>query len=141
MNEPAPGKKRSQVDEYLDFYNGPGVQHIAIATDDIIASVAAHRGREASSSCGRPTAILRAGFRERLETSLIDFDDLARPPASWLTGTRTAICCRSSPSMNQDRPTVFFELIERHGSQGFGNGNFKALFVALEREQARRGNL
>jgi 4-hydroxyphenylpyruvate dioxygenase len=138
LNEPAAGKRKSQIDEYLEFYGGPGVQHIALATDDIVASV---------------RAMTAAGV-EFLATPGSYYDDLG----SWVGDTRVPIgelrelriladrdedgyLLQIFTQPVQDRPTVFFELIERHGSQGFGKGNFKALFEAIEREQARRGNL
>ena len=138
LNEPAVGKRKSQIDEYLEFYAGPGVQHIALATGDIVASV---------------RAMTAAGV-EFLATPSSYYDELG----SWAGQTRVSIdelrelgiladrdedgyLLQIFTQPVQDRPTVFFELIERHGSQGFGKGNFKALFEAIEREQARRGNL
>ena len=138
LNEPAVGKRKSQIDEYLEFYGGPGVQHIALATDDIVASV---------------RAMTAAGV-EFLATPGSYYDELG----SWVGQTRVSLddlrelgiladrdedgyLLQIFTQPVQDRPTVFFELIERHGSQGFGKGNFKALFEAIEREQARRGNL
>jgi 4-hydroxyphenylpyruvate dioxygenase len=138
LNEPAAGKRKSQIDEYLEFYGGPGVQHIALATDDIVASV---------------RAMTAAGV-EFLATPGSYYDELG----SWVGQTRVPVdelrelgiladrdedgyLLQIFTQPVQDRPTVFFELIERHGSQGFGKGNFKALFEAIEREQARRGNL
>ena len=138
LNEPAIGKRRSQIDEYLEFYGGPGVQHIALATDDIVASVRA----------------MKAAGVEFLTTPGSYYDELG----SWVGQTRVHVdelrelgiladrdedgyLLQIFTQPVQDRPTVFFELIERHGSEGFGKGNFKALFEAIEREQARRGNL
>jgi 4-hydroxyphenylpyruvate dioxygenase len=138
LNEPAAGKRKSQIDEYLEFYGGPGVQHIALATDDIVASVRA----------------MTATGVEFLATPASYYDELG----SWVGETRVPLdelrelgiladrdedgyLLQIFTQPVQDRPTVFFELIERHGSQGFGKGNFKALFEAIEREQARRGNL
>ncbi|MGO9198444.1 MAG: 4-hydroxyphenylpyruvate dioxygenase [Acidimicrobiales bacterium] len=138
INEPAPGKRRSQVDEYLDFYSGPGVQHIAINTDDIIASVTALEARGVEFM--RVPGTYYADLRERFADVRLDVDALER---HGILADRDdeGYLLQIFSRMNQDRPTVFFELIERHGSRGFGNGNFKALFVALEREQDRRGNL
>lgn len=138
LNEPSPGKKKSQIDEYLEFYGGPGVQHIALATDDIVASV-------------RDMSAAGVGF---LKTPDTYYDELG----NWVGQTRVPLdtlrdmgiladrdedgyLLQIFTAPVQDRPTVFFELIERHGSQGFGKGNFKALFEAIEREQERRGNL
>jgi 4-hydroxyphenylpyruvate dioxygenase len=138
INEPAPGKKKSQIDEYLEFYGGPGVQHIALATDDIVGAV---RG-------------MRAAGVQFLDTPASYYETLGgwagdtRVPLAELRELRLLVdrdedgyLLQIFTKPVQDRPTVFFELIERHGSQGFGKGNFKALFEAIEREQARRGNL
>jgi 4-hydroxyphenylpyruvate dioxygenase len=138
INEPAAGKKKSQIDEYLEFYRGPGVQHIALACDDIVAAV---RG-------------MRAAGLDFLDSPDSYYDTLGE----WVGDTRIPLdelrenkiladrdedgyLLQIFTKPVQDRPTVFFELIERHGSQGFGKGNFKALFEAIEREQSRRGNL
>ena len=138
LNEPAVGKRKSQIDEYLEFFGGPGVQHLALATDDIVASVRA----------------MKAAGVEFLASPGSYYDELG----SWVGQTRVPLdelrelgiladrdedgyLLQIFTQPVQDRPTVFFELIERHGSQGFGKGNFKALFEAIEREQARRGNL
>jgi 4-hydroxyphenylpyruvate dioxygenase len=138
INEPAEGKKRSQIDEYLDFYGGPGVQHIAIQTGDIVASVRALRARGIEFM--RVPDTYYAELADRFRDVDLDLDSLAelgvladRDDEGYLL--------QIFSRMAQDRPTVFFELIERHGARGFGEGNFKALFVALEREQALRGNL
>ena len=138
INEPAAGKKKSQIDEYLEFYGGPGVQHLALATDDIVGAV---RGMKAAGvqfldtpdsyyeTLGEWVGDTRVPLQE-----LHDLKILAdRDEDGYLLQIFTKPV--------QDRPTVFFELIERHGSQGFGKGNFKALFEAIEREQERRGNL
>lgn len=138
INEPAEGKKKSQVEEYLDFYNGEGVQHVAIATNDIVASVTElqKRGIEFLNipESYYETVLDRVGkIDEDIEPLkrlgiLIDRDD---------EGYLLQIF--SKPL--EDRPTVFFEIIQRKGAQSFGKGNFKALFEALEREQDARGNL
>ncbi|WP_191305761.1 4-hydroxyphenylpyruvate dioxygenase [Lentzea cavernae] len=140
LNEPAIAKKKSQIDEYLEFYEGAGVQHIALATNDIIATVTA----------------MRDGGVEFLETPDSYYDDPAlrarigevRVPIETLKEHRILVDRDEDGYLLQiftkpigDRPTVFYELIERHGSLGFGKGNFKALFEAIEREQERRGNL
>ncbi len=138
LNEPAVAKKKSQIDEYLEFYGGPGVQHIALATNDIVGTVRA----------------MRAAGVEFLDTPDSYYDTLGE----WVGETRVPVdvlrelriladrdedgyLLQIFTKPVQDRPTVFFELIERHGSMGFGKGNFKALFEAIEREQERRGNL
>ena len=138
INEPAEGKKRSQIDEYLDFYGGPGVQHIAIQTGDIVASVRALRARGIEFMRVPDTyyAELADRFRD-VDLDLDSLEELGVLADRDDEGYLLQIFSR----MAQDRPTVFFELIERHGARGFGEGNFKALFVALEREQALRGNL
>jgi len=138
INEPAAGKKKSQIDEYLEFYGGPGVQHIALRTDDIVATVRAMRaaGVEFLSAPGSYYDALGEWVGEtRVPLGVLrELGILAdRDEDGYLLQIFTKPV--------QDRPTVFFELIERHGSQGFGKGNFKALFEAIEREQARRGNL
>jgi 4-hydroxyphenylpyruvate dioxygenase len=138
LNEPALGKKKSQIDEYLEFYGGPGVQHIALTTDDIVRTV----------------KTMTAAGVEFLATPDSYYDELG----SWVGETRVPLdqlrehriladrdedgyLLQIFTKPVQDRPTVFFEVIERHGSDGFGKGNFKALFEAIEREQAKRGNL
>jgi 4-hydroxyphenylpyruvate dioxygenase len=138
INEPAEGKKKSQVEEYLEFYNGEGVQHVAIATDDIVKTVSElqRRGVEFLKvpSSYYDDVLDRVGkIQEDLEPLkelgiLIDRDN---------EGYLLQIF--SKPL--QDRPTLFFEIIQRRGAKSFGKGNFKALFEALEREQALRGNL
>lgn len=138
INEPASGKKKSQIEEYLDFYKGAGVQHIAIATDDIIHTVGELRNRGVEFLHVPETyyedVMQRVGhINEDLQelkklNILIDRDE---------EGYLLQIF--SKPI--QDRPTLFFEIIERNGAKSFGKGNFKALFESIEREQALRGNL
>jgi 4-hydroxyphenylpyruvate dioxygenase len=138
INEPAEGLKKSQIEEYLDFNNGAGVQHIAIATDDIVATVSALRANgvqflETPASyydelTARVGAIDEVVATLRELSILVDRDDL---------GYMLQIFTKPL----QDRPTLFFEIIQRKGSLSFGKGNFKALFVAIENEQARRGTL
>ncbi|HUC56524.1 MAG TPA: 4-hydroxyphenylpyruvate dioxygenase [Streptosporangiaceae bacterium] len=138
INEPAIGKKKSQIDEYLEFYGGAGVQHIALETDDIVSAVRRMRAAGVSflgtpdsyyDTLGQWAGDTRVPLDELRELRILaDRDE---------DGYLLQIFTRPV----QDRPTVFFELIERHGSEGFGKGNFKALFEAIEREQARRGNL
>ncbi|KAI0549544.1 4-hydroxyphenylpyruvate dioxygenase [Xylaria curta] len=144
INEPAPGKKKSQIEEFVIFNSGPGVQHIALLTDDIVATVSAMRARGVEFISVPPTYY--ETLRHRLKTEkrswelaqdldtierlsiLIDYDE-----GGYLLQLFT------KPVM--DRPTVFIEIIERHDFEGFGAGNFKSLFESIEREQAQRGNL
>ncbi len=138
INEPAEGKKKSQIDEYLDWYNGPGIQHIAMNTKDICATVRALREREIDFLRVPDTYYEELGARVGpIEEDLGELAELGilvdRDEDGYLLQIFTQPL--------QDRPTLFFEVIERHGSRGFGVGNFKALFVSLEREQERRGNL
>jgi 4-hydroxyphenylpyruvate dioxygenase len=138
LNEPAEGRKKSQIEEYLDFYGGPGVQHIAMATNDIIQTVRTLRDNDVTFL--RVPATYYEALPERIGQINENLNDLAdlgilvdRDEEGYLLQIFTAPV--------EDRPTVFFEIIERHGSQSFGKGNFKALFEAIEREQARRGTL
>jgi len=138
LNEPAEGRKKSQIQEYLEAYHGPGVQHIAMHTDDIVQAVASLRSRglrflEAPST-------YYEDLRARVGHLDLPWSDIRRlgilvdqEPDGWLLQIFT--------EMITDRPTVFIEIIQRGGAKGFGEGNFKALFEAIEREQARRGNL
>jgi 4-hydroxyphenylpyruvate dioxygenase len=138
INEPAKARRRSQIDEYLQFYGGPGVQHIALATGNIIETVRAMRQNDVSFLRVPPAYYemlparvgkIEEDLRELAELGiLVDRDD---------EGYLLQIFTKPV----EDRPTLFFEVIERHGSQSFGKGNFKALFEAIEREQARRGTL
>ncbi|HEX4757240.1 MAG TPA: 4-hydroxyphenylpyruvate dioxygenase [Terracidiphilus sp.] len=138
INEPAQGRRKSQIEEYLDFYQGPGVQHIALATDDILGTVAQMQKQgvefltiphsyytDLSNRVGRIDEPIEE--LERLGI-LVDRDD---------EGYMLQIFTRPV----EDRPTLFYEIIQRKGSRSFGKGNFKALFEAIEREQALRGNL
>jgi 4-hydroxyphenylpyruvate dioxygenase len=138
INEPAAGKKKSQIDEYLEFYRGPGVQHLAIATNDILHTVTSLRDRGVEflkvPTTYYDTLLDRVGtIDEDLEPLkelgiLVDRDD---------EGYLLQIFTKPV----QDRPTLFYEIIQRKGARSFGKGNFKALFEAIEREQALRGNL
>jgi len=138
INEPAEGRRKSQIEEYLDFFGGPGVQHVALLAGDIIGTVDELRGR---------------GVRF-LDTPDTYYDDVGERVGeideNWADIRRLKILADrdeegyllqifTKPA--QDRPTLFFEIIQRHGARGFGQGNFKALFEAIEREQALRGNL
>jgi 4-hydroxyphenylpyruvate dioxygenase len=138
LNEPAVGKRKSQIDEYLEFYGGPGVQHIALATNDIVASVRAMRAAGVEFLSTPDTYYETLGqWVGETRVSLQELRDLKILADRDEDGYLLQIFTKPV----QDRPTVFFELIERHGSMGFGKGNFKALFEAIEREQALRGNL
>ena len=138
INEPAIGKKKSQIDEYLEFYGGPGVQHIALVTDDIVTTV--RRMRAAGVSfLATPDSYYEA-LGEWVGDTRVHLDEL-RELRILADRDEDGYLLQIFTRPVQDRPTVFFELIERHGSEGFGKGNFKALFQAIEREQARRGNL
>jgi 4-hydroxyphenylpyruvate dioxygenase len=138
INEPAKGKKRSQIDEYLDFYGGPGVQHLALATNDIVQTVSALRDR-GIEFLSTPTSYYRElqGRVGKIDEPVDVLESLGilvdRDPDGYL------LQIFSKPV--QDRPTLFFEIIQRKGARGFGKGNFKALFEAIEREQEMRGNL
>ena len=138
INEPAPGKKKSQIEEYLDFYGGPGVQHIAVATDDIIHTVSELRKRGVEflyvPENYYDEAIERVGKINEEVDELKKLNILVdRDEEGYLLQIFTKPV--------QDRPTVFFEIIERNGAKSFGKGNFKALFESIEREQELRGNL
>ncbi len=138
INEPAEGKRKSQVDEYLEFYGGPGVQHIAVQTPDIVEAVGALRERGVRF-LATPTTYYD-DVAERVGPIDADYGDLARL-GILVDRDDEGYLLQIFTKPIGDRPTVFFELIERHGSRGFGAGNFKALFEALEREQELRGNL
>jgi 4-hydroxyphenylpyruvate dioxygenase len=143
INEPAEGKKKSQIEEYIDFYEGPGVQHLAVATDDIIKTVTELRSRgveflppppqayydEIPARLGSHMSIMKEDISKLQELSiLVDADE---------DGYLLQIFTKPV----EDRPTLFFEIIQRMGAKGFGAGNFKALFESIEREQAKRGTL
>jgi len=138
INEPAQGRKKSQIDEYLEFYRGPGVQHLALATNDIIDTVTALRDRGVEflrvPATYYETVLERVG---QIDENLAPLRELGilidRDDEGYL------LQIFSKPV--QDRPTLFYEIIQRKGAKSFGKGNFKALFEAIEREQALRGNL
>jgi 4-hydroxyphenylpyruvate dioxygenase len=138
INEPAQGRRKSQIQEYLDFYRGPGVQHIALTTPDIVTSVRALKGRGVEF-----LATPRVYYEQVLERVGAIDEDLNQLAELGVLIDRDdegyLLQIFSKPIVS--RPTVFFEIIERKGALGFGEGNFKALFEALEREQALRGNL
>lgn len=142
INEPAAGKRKSQIQEFVDFYGGPGVQHIALNTDDIITAVTNLRARGVQflkapatyyEQLRKKLAVAKIKVAEPLEVLqelniLIDYDE-----KGYLLQIFTMPV--------EDRPTLFFEVIQRHNHQGFGAGNFKSLFEAIEAEQEKRGNL
>jgi len=138
INEPAAGMRASQIQEYLDFYRGSGIQHIALHTDDIITTVAAMRERGVEF-LNAPTAYYDA-LGTRADGIDEDFDKL-RHLNVLIDRDDDGYLLQLFTRAIGDRPTLFFEVIQRKGSLGFGKGNFKALFEAIEREQAERGNL
>ncbi len=138
LNEPAEGKRKSQIQEYIDTYRGPGVQHLAFRTDDIVQAISSLRARGVRFLAANDEYF--RDVRERLGSLDLPWDQLQRlgilvdhEPDGHLLQLFTEPIT--------DRPTVFIEIIQRDGARGFGEGNFKALFESIEREQARRGNL
>ncbi|WP_137723009.1 4-hydroxyphenylpyruvate dioxygenase [Prescottella subtropica] len=140
LNEPAAGRKRSQIDEFLEFYCGPGSQHLALATSDIVESV--DRLTESGVEfLPTPASYYEdPALRARIGDVRIPIAELQRR-GILVDRDEDGYLLQIFTTPIGDRPTVFFELIERHGSLGFGKGNFQALFLAIEREQQRRGNL
>ncbi len=138
INEPAAGKRKSQIDEYLEYYRGAGVQHIALATSDICKTVSLLQ------SSGIPFVSVPPSYYEMLEGRVGKIDEDKRDLSKLgilVDRDDEGYLLQIFTKPVEDRPTVFFEVIERKGSRGFGKGNFKALFEAIEREQALRGNL
>ncbi|ROT28076.1 4-hydroxyphenylpyruvate dioxygenase [Micromonospora sp. HM5-17] len=140
LNEPAIGRRKSQIDEYLEYYQGPGAQHIAVATNDILASVDAMRAAGVEFLDTPDSYYDDPELRARIGTVRVPIEELKKRRI-LVDRDEDGYLLQIFTKPVQDRPTVFFELIERHGSLGFGKGNFKALFEAIEREQAARGNL
>ncbi len=138
INEPAEGKKKSQIEEYLDFYGGAGVQHIAIATEDIVFTVSELRRR--GMEFLRVPDTYYDDVLDRVGTIQENLNDL-RKQNILIDRDEEGYLLQIFSKPVQDRPTLFFEIIERHGAKSFGKGNFKALFESIEREQALRGNL
>ena len=143
INEPAEGKKRSQIEEYLDFYEGPGAQHIAVATDDIIATVTQLRARGVEFLSSPPQE-----YYDEIPARLGVHMDMMKEDLKVLQSLAIMIDADEEGYLLQiftkpveDRPTLFFEIIQRMGARGFGAGNFKALFESIEREQEKRGTL
>ena len=138
INEPAAGKKKSQVEEYLDFYGGPGIQHIAIATDDIVKTVGELKRR------GMEFLSIPASYYDTVLDRVGKIDEDLAPLAELgilVDHDDEGYLLQVFSKPIQDRPTLFVEIIQRKGAKSFGAGNFKALFESLEREQALRGNL
>ena len=140
LNEPAIGKKKSQIDEYLEFYTGPGAQHLALATNDILTTVDALRAEGIEFLDTPDTYYEDPQLRARIGTVRVPIGELQKR-GILVDRDEDGYLLQIFTKPIGDRPTVFFEFIERHGSLGFGKGNFQALFQAIEREQAHRGNL
>jgi 4-hydroxyphenylpyruvate dioxygenase len=140
LNEPAVSRRKSQIDEYLEFYGGPGAQHIAVATNDILRSVDLMRAAGVEFLVTPDSYYSDPELRARIGTVRAPIEELQKR-GILVDRDEDGYLLQIFTKPVQDRPTVFFELIERHGSLGFGKGNFKALFEAIEREQERRGNL
>jgi 4-hydroxyphenylpyruvate dioxygenase len=143
INEPAEGKKKSQIEEYLDFYEGSGVQHIAVATDDIIKTIADMRSRGIEFLSTPPQAYYDA-IPERLKDHMHKFkEDIneLQKLGIMIDADDEGYLLQIFTKPIEDRPTLFFEIIQRMGARGFGAGNFKALFESIEREQMLRGTL
>jgi 4-hydroxyphenylpyruvate dioxygenase len=138
INEPAEGRRKSQIEEYLEFHGGPGVQHVALQSNDIVRTVAALR-EHGVLFMTTPDAYYDI-VEERVGEIDEDWADL-RSMGILADRDEEGYLLQLFTKIVQDRPTLFFEVIERHGARGFGEGNFKALFEAIEREQALRGNL
>jgi 4-hydroxyphenylpyruvate dioxygenase len=143
INEPAKGKKRSQIEEYLDFYEGSGAQHIAVATDNIIETVSALRARGIEFLSSPPQE-----YYDEIPARLGEHMAMMKEPISEIQKLGILVDADEEGYLLQiftkpieDRPTLFFEIIQRMGAQGFGAGNFKALFESIEREQEKRGTL
>ncbi len=138
INEPAPGRRKSQIDEYLDYYRGPGVQHVALQVQDICETVG--RLRENGVEFLRVPDSYYASLPQRVGEIAESLERL-RSLAVLVDRDQDGYLLQLFTRPVEDRPTLFFEIIERKGSRGFGKGNFRALFEAIEREQALRGNL
>lgn len=143
INEPAKGKKKSQIEEYLDFYESAGVQHIAVATDDIISTVSQLRSRGVEFLSKPPEAYYAAvpGRLEEHSHALRENIETLKSLGIMIDADEEGYLLQIFTKPVQDRPTLFFEIIQRMGAKGFGAGNFKALFESIEREQAQRGTL
>jgi 4-hydroxyphenylpyruvate dioxygenase len=140
LNEPAISRRKSQIDEYLEFYGGPGVQHLALATNDILNSVDSMSAAGIEFLAAPDSYYEDPELRARIGSVRVPIEEL-KARGILVDRDEDGYLLQIFTKPVQDRPTVFFELIERHGSLGFGKGNFKALFEAIEREQESRGNL
>ncbi len=140
LNEPAVAKRKSQIDEFLEFYQGPGAQHLALATNDILGTVDAMRAEGVDFLQTPDSYYQDPELRSRIGQVRVPIEQL-QSRGILVDRDEDGYLLQIFTRPIGDRPTVFFELIERHGSLGFGKGNFKALFEAIEREQERRGNL
>lgn len=143
INEPAEGKKRSQIEEYLDFYESPGVQHIAVATDNIVDTVSQLRARGVEFLSAPPQSYYDAipeRLGEHMSMMKEDIKDLQKL-SILVDADEEGYLLQIFTKPVEDRPTLFYEIIQRMGARGFGAGNFKALFESIEREQAKRGTL
>ncbi|MAW95809.1 MULTISPECIES: 4-hydroxyphenylpyruvate dioxygenase [unclassified Leeuwenhoekiella] len=143
INEPAEGIKKSQIEEYLDFYEGPGVQHLAVATDDIVKTVSALKARGVEFLPPPPQAYyddIPRRLGAHMDTMKEDLNKL-QELSILVDADEEGYLLQIFTKPLQDRPTLFFEIIQRMGAKGFGAGNFKALFESIEREQAQRGTL
>ena len=143
INEPAKGVRKSQIEEYLDFYEGPGVQHLAVATDDIIKTVSDLKSRGVEFLPPPPQAYyddIPRRLGDHMKIMKEDISELQRL-SILVDADEEGYLLQIFTKPIQDRPTLFFEIIQRMGAKGFGAGNFKALFESIEREQAQRGTL
>jgi 4-hydroxyphenylpyruvate dioxygenase len=140
LNEPAVAKRKSQIDEFLEFYRGPGAQHLALATNDILTTVDVMRAEGVEFLDTPDSYYSDPELRARIGEVRAPVEELQKR-GILVDRDEDGYLLQIFTKPLGDRPTLFFELIERHGSLGFGKGNFKALFEAIEREQERRGNL
>lgn len=143
INEPAEGKKKSQIEEYIDFYEGPGVQHIAMATNDILSTVADMRARGVEFLSTPPEEYYKAvpGRLQEHNHELQEDIEKLKALGIMIDADEEGYLLQIFTKPVEDRPTLFYEIIQRMGAKGFGAGNFKALFEAIEREQEKRGTL
>lgn len=143
INEPAEGKKRSQIEEYLDFYEGAGVQHIAVATDDILKTVSQLKSKGVEFLSTPPEEYYNAvpGRLKEFSHELREDIEKLKVLGIMIDADEEGYLLQIFTKPIEDRPTLFFEIIQRMGAKGFGAGNFKALFESIEREQAKRGTL